>query len=397
MKFCVVIADGASGWPLADRGDRTCLELAETPNLDSMARAGHSGLAVTVPPLMEPGSAPACMSVLGYDPGVYYKGRSAIEARSVGVPINKGEVTFRCNLVTVLDGRMVSHSAGHISTAEAEAIIGTLNEELGSREARFFTGISYRHICKLAGHEETLQAICTPPHDITDQEVAGYLPHGEGSAFLVELMKKSGPLLAGHPVNAARKKAGKLPVTTIWLFWASGQVPEMPAFEQAYGLKAALTSGVDLLRGLGMMAGMEILSIKGVTDNLDNDFAAQASGALASLERNGLAVIHIEAPDEMGHRGAAADKIRAIELIDREVMGRLGAWQGGELRVLVMPDHPTPVKLKTHCAEPVPFLIWGSGVKPNGAARFTEREAGRTGVVIEPGFKLMTNFLTGQI
>ncbi len=270
-----------------------------------------------------------------------------------------------------------------------------MNEKLGSPEVRFFTGISYRHICKMAGHEETLKAICTPPHDITDQPVAGYLPHGEGSGFLRELMKKSEPLLANHPVNIERKKAGRLPVTTIWLFWASGQVPEMPAFQQAFGLKAALTSGVDLLRGLGMMAGMEILRIEGVTDNLDNDFAAQASGALDSLDRNDMAVIHIEAPDEMGHRGSAADKIKAIELIDKEVIGRLMAWKGGDLRVLVMPDHPTPIKLKTHCAEPVPFLIWGSGVKANGAARFTEQEAGGTGVMVEPGFRLMNIFLEG--
>ncbi|MCX6002207.1 MAG: cofactor-independent phosphoglycerate mutase [Chloroflexi bacterium] len=391
----MVIADGASGWPLPDRDNRTCLELAATPNLDRMAGQGYEGMAVTVPPGMEPGSAPACMSVLGYDPVVYYKGRSAIEARSVGVPINKGEVTFRCNLVTVLEGKMVSHSAGHISTLEADAIIGTLNEELGSQEVRFFTGISYRHICKMAGHEETLKAICTPPHDITDQPVAGYLPHGEGSGFLRELMKKSVPLLANHPVNIERKKAGRLPVTTIWLFWASGQVPETPAFQQAFGLKAALTSGVDLLRGLGMMAGMEILHIEGVTDNLDNDFAAQVSGALDSLDRNDVAVIHIEAPDEMGHRGAADDKIKAIEMVDKEVMGRLMAWKGGDLRVLVMPDHPTPVKLKTHCAEPVPFLIWGRGIKANGAVRFTEPEAGRTGVMVEPGYRLMKIFLEG--
>jgi 2,3-bisphosphoglycerate-independent phosphoglycerate mutase len=395
MKFCVVIVDGASGWPLPGRDNRTCLELAVTPNLDKMTGQGYQGLSLTVPAGMEPGSAPACMSVLGYDPVVYYKGRSAIEARSVGVPINKGEVTFRCNLVTVLEGKMVSHSAGHISTPEADAIIGTLNENLGSQEVSFFTGISYRHICKMAGHEETLKAICTPPHDITDQPVAGYLPHGEGSGFLRELMIKSGPLLANHPVNIERNKAGRLPVTTIWLFWSSGQVPQMPAFQQAFGLKAALTSGVDLLRGLGMMAGMEILCIEGVTDNLDNDFAAQASGALDSLDRNDMAVIHIEAPDEMGHRGSATDKIKAIELIDNEVIGRLLAWKGGDLRVLVMPDHPTPIKLKTHSAEPVPFLIWGSGVKTNGAARFTEQEAGSTGVMVEPGFRLMDIFLKG--
>ena len=393
MKFCVVIADGASGWPLTGRGNRTCLELALTPNLDRMARQGYAGMALTIPPGMEPGSAPACMSVLGYDPTVYYRGRSAIEARSVGVPIEPGEVTFRCNLVTVLEGRMVSHSAGHITTGEAAAIIDTLNERLGSNEVKFFTGISYRHICKIAGHENTLGAICTPPHDITDRPVQEHLPHGAGSELLCELMKKSKNILANHPVNIERKRMGKLPVTSIWLFWPSGRVPEMPSFRELHGLKAALTSGVDLLRGLAMMAGIEVLHIKGVTDNLDNDFAAQADGALESLKSGDLAVMHIEAPDEMGHRGSADDKIKAIELIDREVIGRLLDWKDGGLKVLVMPDHPTPIKLKTHSAEPVPFVIWGGGAQPSGVTRFTEAEAGRTGISVEPGYKLMDIFL----
>jgi len=393
MKFCVVIADGASGWPLAERGDKTCLDLAVTPNLDRMAGQGYTGVALTIPPDMEPGSAPACMSVLGYDPTVYYRGRSAIEARSVGVPIGPGEVTFRCNLVTIIEGRMVSHSAGHISTGEAAAIIDTLNEKLGSKEVGFYTGISYRHICKIKGHEDTLGAICTPPHDITDRSVQEHLPHGEGSAFLCELMKKSESVLADHPVNIERRRLGKLPVTSIWLFWPSGRLPEMPSFQELHGLKAALTSGVDLLRGLAMMAGIEVLHISGVTDNLDNDFAAQAAGALESLKSGDLAVMHIEAPDEMGHRGSTDDKIKAIELIDREVISRLLDWKEGGLKVLVMPDHSTPIKLKTHCAEPVPFLIWGGGVRSNGATRFTEAEAGRTGISVEPGFRLMDIFL----
>jgi 2,3-bisphosphoglycerate-independent phosphoglycerate mutase len=393
MKFCVVIPDGASGWPLALRGNQTCLELALTPNLDRMAGQGYAGTVLTIPPGMEPGSAPACMSVLGYDPTVYYRGRSAIEARSVGVAIGPGEVTFRCNLVTVIEGTMVSHSAGHITTGEASAIVDTLNEKLGSNDVSFFTGISYRHICKISGHEDALGAICTPPHDITDRPVAEHLPHGDGSARLCELMKKSEHVLADHPVNIERKRLGKLPVTSIWLFWPSGRVPEMPSFQELHGLRAALTSGVDLLRGLAMMAGIEVLHIKGVTDNLDNDFAAQAAGALDSLKSKDLAVIHIEAPDEMGHRGAADDKIKAIELIDREVIGRLLNWKDGGLRVLVMPDHPTPIQIKTHCAEPVPFVIWGGGAKPNGATRFTEAEAGRTGISVEPGYKLMDIFL----
>ncbi len=387
--------DGASGWPLPEKDNRTCLEVAGTPNLDMMARNGYMGMALTVPPGMEPSSACACMSVLGYDPMTYYKGRSGIEARSMGVPVSKGEVTFRCNLVTVLEGKMASYSAGQITTEEARAIIDTLNGKLGSSDVSFFAGVNYRHICKIKGREETLKAVCTPPHDITDRPVADFLPHGEGSALLRDLMKRSEAVLVNHPVNADRRRKGKLPATTIWLFWGSGQLPDMPPFEKEYGLKAAMTSPVDLLRGLANMADMENLSIAGVTDGLDNDYAAQAEGALKALKEKDLVVIHIEAPDEMGHRGAIQDKIAAIENIDREVIRRLLAWKENDLKVLVMPDHPTPIKLKTHCAEPVPFLIWGSGVKGRGSMRFTEAEASKTGLSVEPGYKIMDRFIRG--
>jgi 2,3-bisphosphoglycerate-independent phosphoglycerate mutase len=353
------------------------------------------GTSLTVPPGMEPGSAPACMSVMGYDPAVYYKGRSAIEARSMGVPIDEGEVAFRCNLVTVAGGQMASYSAGHITTAEAGKLIAALNEKLGSESVRFFPGVNYRHICKIKGREETLRAICTPPHDISGKAIEGHLPSGEGGEYLRKLMKESEAVLENHPVNIARKNEGKQPATTIWLFWASGQIPGMPPFDKAYGLKAALTSGVDLLRGLGMMAGMEILHINGVNDQLDNDYAGQVNGALQALEKNDLVVVHIEAPDEMGHKGSIDEKIRAIELIDSEVISRLRQRKGGDLKVLVMPDHPTPIEIKTHYAEPVPFLIWGKGVRPNGANRFTEKQALGTGVAVEPGYKTMGLFIKG--
>ena len=393
MKFCVVIMDGASGWPLPQRGNKTCLELAHTPTLDAMAARGQMGMAFTVPPGMEPSSACACMSVMGYDPLIYYKGRASIEARSMGIPVHSDEMVFRCNLVTILDGIMVSYSSGHISTPEAKAIIESLNRELGSDRVIFFPGVSYRHICKLKGGGISPDLICTPPHDITDKPVADFLPRGKGSEILRQLMSKSEAVLSHHPVNMERKKQGKLPATTIWLFWPSGQIPEMPSFQKEYGLRASLTSGVDLLRGLAEMAAMEVLQINGVTDDLDNDYAAQAAGALKALERNDVVIIHIEAPDEMGHRGAVDDKIRAIELIDNEVMNRIYSLGQDNLKVLVMPDHPTPIEIKTHCADPVPFLIWGRGVVNNGCHRFTEMEAGRTGFVVQPGYKLMREFL----
>jgi 2,3-bisphosphoglycerate-independent phosphoglycerate mutase len=353
-----------------------------------MAKQGMSGLARTVPEGMEASSACACMSVMGYDPVTYYKGRASIEAKSLGVSIGKGEVVFRCNLVSVIDGKMHDYSAGHIPTPEAAQIIKSLNEELGSKDIIFYPGVGYRHILKLKGHEETLKAECTPPHDIPGRPVKDFLPKGPGSRLLIDLMARSETVLKRHKINERRLSRGEVTVTTIWLFWGSGEVPEMPSFAETYGLKAALTSGVDLLRGLAKMAGMEVLNIKGVTDGPDNDNAAQASGALAALKKNDLVVIHIEAPDEAGHEGLIEEKIKAIEAIDAQVVGRLQQYSG-DLRVLVMPDHPTPISVRTHTPDPVPFLIWGKGVKPNGAARFTEAEAKSTGVFIAQGYKIM--------
>ncbi len=389
MKYLVLIIDGAAGLPLPERGGRTCLELARTPNLDEMASEGFAGLVRTVPPGMEPSSACACMSVLGYDPTVYYRGRASIEALSLGIDIDNREVVFRCNLVNIEDGKMRDYSAGHIPSDEAKEIIATLNEELGSDDVIFYPGVSYRHILKLRGREDTLQAICTPPHDIPGKPVAGFLPEGEGSDFLRDLMARSEDVLSGHEINVARRDRSDMPVTSIWLFWGSGELPAMPSFKEVYGLDAALTSGVDLLKGLAKMANMEVLDIRGVTDGPDNDNAAQIKGALKALEKCDLAVVHIEAPDEAAHGGLIDEKTEVIRKIDEEVVGRLRAWRGDDLRVLVMPDHPTPIQLRTHSADPVPFLIWGEGIEANGAKRFTEAEAGRTGVFIEEGYNIM--------
>ncbi|MCX6011177.1 MAG: cofactor-independent phosphoglycerate mutase [Chloroflexi bacterium] len=389
MKYCVVIIDGAAGLPLPERGGKSCLELAKTPNLDALAGEGVVGLARTVPPGMEPSSACACMSVLGYDPKVYYRGRSAIEARAMDIAIGEGEVVFRCNLVGVRDGKMRSYSAGYISSEEAKELISALNEKLSDDSVRFYPGVSYRNILKLRGHEDALSAHCTPPHDIPDKAVAEYLPKGKGSEILRELMQRSEAVLQGHPINLSRQSRGDMPATTIWLFWGSGRVPEMPAFKQLYGLGAALTSGVDLLRGLGKMAGMKVLDIPGVTDGLDNDYAAQAAGALKALEDNDLVVVHIEAPDEAAHAGSINDKVEAVERIDKEVIGRLRSYQKDDLRVLAMPDHPTPIEIRTHSPEPVPFLLWGKGFKPNGAQKFTEAAAKGTGLLIADGYKIM--------
>ena len=389
MKYCVLIIDGASGLPLLERGGKTCLELARTPNIDAMVKEGILGLVRTVPPGMEPSSACACMSVLGYDPRVYYRGRAAIEAKSMGIPIDDGEVVFRCNLVAIREGKMWDYSSGHISTGEAQQLITALNESLGSDQICFYPGVSYRHILKLRGRGDILSATCTPPHDIPGKPASEFLPTGSGSDILRDLMARSEVVLRDHPVNIARRSGGDIPATTIWLFWGSGQVPDMPAFKQVYGLDAALTSGVDLLRGLARMAGMAVLDIAGVTDGLDNDGAAQATGALEALKEHDLVVIHVEAPDEAAHAGAIDDKIEAIQRVDRDVLSQIRSWRGDGLRVLIMPDHPTPIMTRTHSPDPVPFILWGAGFTANGAKRFTEAEAESTGLFIEEGYNIM--------
>ena len=393
MKYCVLIIDGAAGWPLAAHGGRTCLELARTPHMDTMAEAGVVGLVRTVPTGMEPSSACACMSVLGYDPRVYYRGRSAIEAHGMGVPISKGEAVFRCNLVAVRNGRMWSYSCGHISTGEGQHLITTLNEELGSDNVHFYPGVGYRHLCKIKGREDTLLASCTPPHDIPDKAVAGFLPKGPGSDLLRELMAHSESVLRDHPVNVARRARGDIPATMIWLFWGSGRIPDMPAFKEVYALDAVVISGVDIVRGLARMTGAEVLDVPGVTGDMDNDYVAQANGALEALVRYDIVVIHIEATDEAAHAGLIEDKADAIQKVDKEIVSRLRSWDKDALRVLILPDHATPIETQTHVGDPVPFVLWGPGFRANGAGRFTEAAARDTGVFVEEGYNIMRRLI----
>jgi len=392
MKYCVVIIDGAAGRPLPQREGKTSLELAHTPHLDALASEGEVGLARTVPPGMEPGSACACMSVLGYDPKVYYRGRAAIEARSMGVSVGEGEAVFRCNLVAIQDGRMWDYSSGHIGAGEAKQLISALNDAMGNDDIEFYRGVGYRHILKLKGHRDALSAECTPPHDIPDKPIAEHLPRGRGSDILRDLMRRSQAVLKDHPVNKERVARGDTPATSIWLFWGSGPAPQMPPFRELYGLSAALTSGVDLLKGLGRMAGMDILEIPGVTDGPDNDYAAQVNGALAALRSRDVVVVHIESPDEAAHAGSIDGKIDAIQRIDGEVIGRLRSV--ADLRLLAMPDHLTPIEVRTHTLEPVPFILWGPGFATNAAKGFTEAEAESTGLLIDPGYNIMSRLMS---
>jgi 2,3-bisphosphoglycerate-independent phosphoglycerate mutase len=346
MKHVIVILDGAAGWPLPELGGRTTLAAARTPNLDALAYEGRTGLAQTVPAGAEPSSSAACTAILGYDPVASFVGRGAIEAASMGITLAPDEVALRMNLVNVVDGVMRSYACGHITTPESRAIVAELGAALGDATFHFYPGVAYRHILVVKGHNELLGAGFTPPHDISDTSIDGQAPRGEGSEILLDLMARAREVLASSPANAARAAAGGLPATDIWPFWPGVAPAGLRPFSEAYGASAAMTSGVDLLNGLAVLLGIDRLEIPGVSDGADNDYAAQADGGLAALEDHDLVVIHVESPDEEGHAGDIAGKVAAIEAIDREVLSRVREYSG-ELRILCMPDHPTPIALKT--------------------------------------------------
>lgn len=388
MKCVIVILDGAAGWPLDELGGLTTLAAARTPNLDRMAGEGAVGLARTVPPGTEASSSAACTSILGYDPVADYVGRGAIEAASMGIRLADDEVALRMNLVSLVDGVMDSYSSGRIPSEDSREIVAGLQEVFGSPILRFHPGVSYRHILVVKGHPELLDLTYSAPHDISGMPVEGRLPSGEGADLLTTLMEGARQILKSHPVNLRRREAGLTAATDIWPFWPGIAPRSLVPFERKRGVRAALTSGVDLLGGLATLTGIDRLDIPGVTDGSDNDYAAQAEGALAALADHDLVVVHVETPDEEGHAGDAAGKIAGIEAIDREVVGRVQA-RGGDTRLLCMPDHPTPVALKTHTSDPVPFVLWGSGVSGNGATSFDEEQAASTGLVVDPGRGVM--------
>ena len=388
VKHVVLILDGAAGWPLDELGSRTTLQAARTPNLDALAASGIVGLAQTVPPGTEPSSSAACTSILGYDPVADYVGRGAIEAASLGISLAPDEVALRMNLVHVADGVMASYSCGHITTAESHAIVAELSDALSDDTFTLYPGVAYRHILVVKGHPELLDLAYTPPHDISDRPIEGRLPAGEGAGLLLGLMERARPVLVGSVANAARRAAGGLPATDIWPFWPGSAPSGLVPFAERRGVPAALTSGVDLLNGLAVLFGIERLAIAGVSDGPDNDYRGQIQGALAALETADVVIVHVESPDEEGHAGDVAGKIAAIEAIDREMASVLRQHLG-EVRVLAMPDHPTPIELKTHVGEPVPFLLAGPGITADEAMTFDEVAAAATGRVVDPGRGVM--------
>jgi 2,3-bisphosphoglycerate-independent phosphoglycerate mutase len=396
MKYVIVILDGAAGWPLDELGGKSTLQAAQTPHLDSLARDGRVGLAHTVPAGAEPSSSAACMSILGYDPVADYVGRGAIEAASMGIELAPGDVALRMNLVCVEDGEMRSYSSGGISTGESTAIVREIAPLIDDGTFKVYPGVAYRHILVASGHPELLDASYTPPHDISDRPVAAHLPAGPGSELLRELMDRVRSALANSEVNQRRRELNGFAATDIWPFWPGEAPGGLTPFAEKWGASAAMSSGVDLLNGLAVLTGIDRIDIPGVTSGPDNDYAAQAEGALKALDDHDLVVIHVESPDEEGHAGNARGKVAAIEAIDSLVMSAVRARAvAGDVRILAMPDHPTPIETKTHVGEPVPFVLWGPAIEHNGAPRYDEISAESTGDVLDPGRLVMRQLLRG--
>jgi len=414
MKYIVVILDGAADLPFEDTDTpydgQTTLEAASIPIIDLMARQGRVGLARTVPEGFEPSSAAACTSILGYDPVRYGVGRGAIEAAGMGIELSDGEVALRVNTLIIEDGFMSSYACDHIETASSRALIEELALELNDDTFTLHPGIAYRHLLVVKGHPELLDVQFTPPHDITDQSIDGHLPRGgsagadsgagSGADLLLGFMERAHKLLPTLPANLDRIAHGLRPCTDLWPFWPGVKPTGLVSFSERFGKTAALSSGVDLLGGMAVLFGLTRLDIEGVTDGLDNDFARQATESLDALDDHDLLVIHIEAPDEEGHAGNLQGKMAALEKIDSQVMTRVLTYakqQGDEgVRVLVMPDHPTPLALMTHTGEPVPWVLWGTGIAESGApvGAYNEFEAADTGILLDPATQLMELLLS---
>jgi len=372
MKYIVLIGDGMADYPIPELGERTPLEAAYTPNMDFIAKHGKCGVAKTVPDCLPPGSDVANLSIMGYDPKKYYSGRGPLEAASIGVELGKDDIAFRCNLITEKDGVLWDYSSGHISSEEARILIEEIDKELGN-SCKFHAGVSYRHLLVM---KEGEKAECTPPHDVVGQSIDDVLPRGEGSDILIDLIKASMPILENHEVNLKRKKAGKNTANLIWM-WGQGRAPNMPRFRDLFGVSGSVISAVDLLKGIGKYAGLDIIEVPGATGYLDTNFVGKAAYALRSLEERNFVLVHVEAPDEAGHMGNLHAKIKAIEDFDEKVVGgmlnELGGF--GDYRIIVLPDHPTPISVKTHTREPVPFAIYSSTESADYVDRFDEKAA----------------------
>lgn len=399
MKYAVLVGDGMADYPIEELGGRTPLEAARTPNMDYIAKYGLLGRARTIPENMSPASDVANISILGYDPKRYYTGRGPLEAANLGVELEDDDVAFRCNLVTASGDTLTDYSAGHISSKEAGILIGYIEQKLGTNRIRFYPGVSYRHVTVIKrGHEQHLEYLkCVPPHDIRDKSISKNLPKGDGAELIIKLMQDSRGLLEKHEINLVRLDLKENPANMLWL-WGQGKKPSLPKFSQEYGLEGSMISAVDLLKGLGRLLGLEVVNVAGATGYYDTDYAGKAEAALRSLEDKDFVFLHVEAPDEAGHNGDLREKITAIERFDQYVVGAVleAAKQRKDFRILVLPDHYTPVSVKTHTAEPVPFGIFGRDIPAKEFGGYSEKEAQKSGLYFENGHQLMGYFIRGE-
>jgi 2,3-bisphosphoglycerate-independent phosphoglycerate mutase len=403
MKYIVLLGDGMADRPLRELKGKTPLMKAKKPNMDRLARGGLLGTVRTIPEGFNPGSDIANLSILGYNPSKYYTGRAPLEAASVGIKLKKNDVAYRCNLVTLKFNKdrtrafMDDYSSDHITTEEARELILEMNKEVGTENIRFYPGVSYRHIMVWSGGEFNNE--CIPPHDITGKDIIDYLPVGKGEDVLRRLMLSSKNVFHNHPVNRQRIRTGKKPANSIWL-WGQGKKVSLPTYQEKYSIQGALVSAVDLIRGIGIHAGFTILKVPGMTGYLDTNYVGKAEAALKALKKHDFVFIHVEAPDEAGHAGNYRDKIKAIEDFDARVVGTVlkGMKSFDAYRILLLPDHATPIEVRTHTDEPVPFVIYDNSRKyKNKDVSFDETiTMQRDGLVFEKGYKLMDFFIRGK-
>lgn len=398
MKYAIIIPDGCADEPQESLQGKTPLEAARLPAMDAVATAGVVGRSNNTPEALPAGSDTANLSLLGYNPLEHFTGRAPLEAAAQGIELGPQDWAVRCNLVTIEDQVMRDFTAGHISTEEAAALLQTVQEHLGSAGLEFHPGVSYRNLMVVRGGDRpspfSEDTRTTPPHDLTDQTVLDGYPRGPGSDLLTELMSQSVGLFADHPVNVARRKAGKLPATNIWL-WGQGSVPKLIPFAELHGVNGAMITAVDLLRGLAQLIGWKRIDVPGATGYTDTDYAAKGRYAVEALKDSDLVCVHVEATDEASHEGDAAAKIEALQQIDRHIVGPLfeALKSYGEYRILVSPDHPTPLRTKTHSHGWVPFAMAGTAVQPDAAAQYDDPTAQQSSLAFPEGWKLMSYFL----
>ncbi len=400
MKYVVVLCDGMADYPVPALGGKTPMMVAKKPHIDALAAKAEVGLVRTVAPGLKPGSDVANMSVLGFDPHRFYTGRSPLEAASIGIDMKDSDVSLRTNLVTLSDKGepfadkvIEDYCADDISTEEARQLIEAVQTAFGGGEYDFYTGVSYRH-CLIWHGGTTELGNMTPPHDITGKVIGPHLSTAETARPLLEMMEKSFDLLKDHPVNKARVAAGRRPANCIWL-WGEGKRPALQPFEALYGIKGGMVSAVDLLKGIANCAGMEVAEVPGATGYIDTDFEGKAKAALDLLTRNDLVYVHFEAPDECGHRNEPENKVKAIEMIDSRVLPILeeGLEQYEDYKILLLPDHPTPIVTRTHASDPVPYLLYQKSAPKTGVDTINEETAKATGIYMENGPAMMPHFL----